>query len=163
MVELIDTVAFIERHEEPVTLSSGRLSHWYVDADRIFESPLRDVVLGYWLSLLGNMTHLTPVETGGRKWADALGEALDQANLSVTAAPDEPEDGTSYVVIEDVVTTGASALKVVDELRAGQDGALYVPVLAVVQRSVDHELRGDIAVFPWLKCWLPDEEAPKTT
>lgn len=114
-------VSWLVYHERPIALSSGRMSHWYVDAQTIFEyEVLRDAVLRHWLTALSPDFSWTviPVPTGGHQWAAALQQLA-------------PRQGSQErtVVVEDVTTTGKSAIAVRNEQ------APFAPIFAVVARG----------------------------
>lgn len=152
---------FVQYHEEPVKLSSGRLSHWFVDGRAIFESPPhRELVLAFWERRVAfdrydhYPWHLVPVPTGGNRWAEALAD-----RVGASWGEEIPVQNIERIaVIEDVVTTGASAHRMVMGVQeaSGRVSQLGVPVLAVVRRS------GSVPGLNVLACFrmeLPDFEA----
>lgn len=94
---------WLEYHEEPVTLHSGGKSHWLVRGDLIFaDLRLREAVLEYWLNVLKTWSlpfEIVSIPTGGDVWAEALRKRL--GNTAESKVP-------YRVVVDDVVTTGAS-------------------------------------------------------
>ncbi len=106
---------WLEYHEEPVTLHSGGKSHWLVRGDLIFDSPLRDVVLDWWIERVGAhspASHVIGVPRGGMPWAKALAERLGLTWGTDDDAPYPP--APPFWVVDDVVTSGQSILAIPD-------------------------------------------------
>ena len=124
-------------HPEPITLTTGGRSHWFVDAKAIFEDEhLRQQVLVVWerkLPNYGQNWHLIGVPEGGMRWAAALAGYLYKKRgiLATLGRPEYtiPED-FSVAVVEDVVTTGASLYAVVPKNKVAE-------TLCVVLRNPD--------------------------
>ena len=90
-----------------ITLHSGSKSHWFVDGAAMFnDEHIRESVLDYWQEKLGDRkVRLVAIPTGGIVWAEALAERTGNA----WGTPDRlPAGQEPIVVIDDVVTTGAS-------------------------------------------------------
>ena len=141
--------------EEPYQLASGRLSHFYVDAEQLFaDERLRAAVLADWAALLDKGRFaLLPVYQGGHRWAEALGERL--GTRAEYGVPDDyDESDMTIVIVEDVLTTGETATMVTD--KTYRDLNLHVAplVLAVVARHRYLSLR----YHAWAVIELPDWE-----
>jgi orotate phosphoribosyltransferase len=124
-------------------LSSGKKSNYYVNVKRASSDP----------KILREMAKAISSHVGHEKLAGmALGAvplvvavALQTDRLYVIVRKDQKEHGTmdkiegdvrpgeEFIVIEDVATTGASALRVVEALRA--KGATAKKVVTVVDRE----------------------------
>jgi len=124
-------------------LSSGKKSNYYVNVKRASSDP----------KILREMAKAISSHVGHEKLAGmALGAvplvvavALQTDRLYVIVRKDQKEHGTmdkiegevrpgdEFLVIEDVATTGASALRVVEALRA--KGAIAKKVVTVVDRE----------------------------
>ena len=124
-------------------LSSGKKSNYYVNVKRASSDP----------KILREMAKAISSHVGHEKLAGmALGAvplvvavALQTDRLYVIVRKDQKEHGTmdkiegdvrpgeEFIVIEDVATTGASALRVVKALRA--KGAIAKKVVTVVDRE----------------------------
>jgi len=134
-------------------LASGRRSSYYVDARRTTMSGRGQLLIGRlglaaideagWRpAAVGGLTlGADPVAYAIAHAAAAAGRGLDAFTVRKEAkahgagrqveGPVEP--GTAVVVVEDVVTSGGSALRAIDALTAF--GARVVGVLAVVDRE----------------------------
>lgn len=149
---------FVQYREEPFVLSSGRLTNAFVDGRAIFDSPPhREMCLQFWESQIAwdrHRWHLVPVPTGGNRWAKALAERIG-ATWSERSFPGDFE---RIAVVEDVVTTGASARRRVVEVREvlGQP-YMHVPVLAAVLRRA--YVPPGMILVPWVRIALDDWEA----
>jgi len=120
-------------HEDPITLSSGRESHWFVDGRKMFKDDhLRESVLNYWCMMLTTRHdwHCVGVPKGGIPWAEALQDRVDSRTPSSTES--------RLVIVEDVITTGQSALKI------QQNYGVDVPIICVVLRGMQYR---PLAVF----------------
>ncbi len=107
-------------HPNPITLTNGGRSHWFVDARAIFEDfELRQQVLAVWerkLSNRGQNWHLIGVPEGGMIWVYVFAEYLMQRRrIAVTFGrpSDLVPENVSIAVVEDVVTTGGSLYAVI--------------------------------------------------
>lgn len=99
---------WLEYHEEPVTLSSGRKSHWLVRGDIIFaDENLRNLVLDVWERCLRHDRNwlVLGVPRGGIPWAKAL---ADRTNGTYIEPNDEVPDEGPVAIVDDVLTTGNS-------------------------------------------------------
>lgn len=127
---------WLQHLDEPRQLASGRWSRWYVDANALWEhEPTREMIVAYFVAqLLGNPVeyHFRPVPTGGNVWAKALRVAM----------PEPLYEGRKTIVVEDVTTTGRSALLLHTQL--------YSHILAVVARG---DFEPD---YCWARLHLPD-------
>lgn len=104
-------MSWLKYRDTKYQLTSGEQSHWYIDADVMFENEhIRDAVLAEWWSYIRYLKKvlLVPVPTGGTKWASAFAEKYGFAMSSSV-----PTDyNGALVIVEDVITTGASVKKV---------------------------------------------------
>jgi len=124
---------WLQHYEEPIELSSGAPSHWFVDARTIYaHSTLVRQVMNTWRIALSGWPqeerwHFVGVPEGGMRWAFEF-----SGHMGATyGRPDDPvPGGRKVVVIEDVVTTGQSMYAV-----ARQFGS--PPTLVVVSRNPD--------------------------
>ncbi len=152
---------FIQYRKEPFRLSSGRLTNEFVDARAIFDSlPHREMVLSFWEGRIAweyHRFHIVPVPTGGSPWAEALASRVGAAWCESIPTGAVGWDFERVVVVEDVVTTGGSARRKVEEVREalGQPH-LHVPVLAVVQRR--ESVPPNMVLVPWVRIALHDWE-----
>ena len=107
---------WLEYHEDPVLLHSGDKSHWLVRGDLIFSDKwLREAVLDYWEIKLKNFPapfNFLGIPKGGSAWSEAIAERMG-GHIWETIGCD-PE-GT-YVIVDDVVTTGASLTASIQQL-----------------------------------------------
>lgn len=148
VAELIRRVAVVH---EPVTLASGLTSGWYVDTRRLTLSGSRASRIGTALLSLtddwdyvavgGLSTGADPVAMAMMHAALTHGRQLDafsvrkEAKAHGLAKMIEGPDirGRRVLVVEDVSTTGSSALKAAERVRAA--GAEIAGVAAVVDRG----------------------------
>ena len=128
---------WLRYHDEPIILTSGGQSHWFVDAGEIFEDVyLRARVISCWEKKLNYWStwHFIGVPEGGVKWARALAVYVNTKRGNNPATWGRPDndipDGSSIAVIEDVVTTGQSLFSVVKKYTSAT-------TLAVVVRNPD--------------------------
>lgn len=137
--------SWLEYHTTPVPLHSGQTSHWLVRGDLIFLDPhLRSLVLDVWERCLQHAHNpvVLGVPRGGTPWAEALAERVNGTYIEQGVSEDE--EGVSFVVVDDVLTTGHSletfrpdipvrvSLVVVDRLTArhrpgGAWARMYLP------------------------------------
>lgn len=141
---------FLQYHREPITLSSGLKSHWFVDGRLIFEDVrLREAVLEHWLARLAveSYWHLSPVLEGGKSWMEALGERLEGVSWG-----QQPENaGTRPIaIIEDVMTTGCSAVKAAADMVTVHSP--WPLILCVVERG---KQKWPFEVVSWARLSLP--------
>lgn len=134
-------------------LTSGRRSNYYIDARRTTMSGVGQALIGV-LGLAALRAHAwLPRSVGGLTLgadpvAYAIAHAAHLSGLSLDAFTVRKEAkthgttrriegclaaGDSVVIVEDVITTGRSALDAIDVLRAA--GAQVLGVLAVVDRG----------------------------
>lgn len=139
--EMLKSVGVVQYGD--FVLSSGRKSNYYVNVKRASADP----------RILREMARAIAEHIGDEKLAGmALGAvpilvavALEKGNLYVIIRKDVKEHGTKdkiegevvegedFVVLEDVATTGSSALRVVEALRS--KGAKVSRVITVVDRE----------------------------
>lgn len=151
--DLLDLLATRSARRGQFVLASGRTSTLYIDARLTTMSPEGLAVLGP-LAMSAILRHFGPVDAVGglTLGADPIAYAIAYHSAS-TATPiraftvrkeakthgtgrliEGPyREGDRVVVIEDVITTGASALRAADALHAA--GARIMGVLAVVDRE----------------------------
>src|SRR3954470_4583067 len=135
------------------TLASGKQSSFYIDARLTTMSPEGLTSIGPAALALIREKHWNPDSVGGLTLgADPVSYAISYASASsgppvraFTVRKEAKAHGTGkliegpfragdrVVVIEDVITTGGSALKAVEVLRAA--GATILGVLAIVDRE----------------------------
>lgn len=99
--------------EHPITLHSGAESHWFVNADEMFEhEALRREVLRVWMLALTDRWkyQLEAVPSGGILWAEALHDEIPGAIIRPLNS--ECQRGYRRVVVDDIVTTGQSIMNV---------------------------------------------------
>ena len=145
-------------HESAIKLSSGETSHWFVDANKIFEDDmLRESVLDVWQDQLqGNGPYqFEGVPRGGIPWADAITRRIRHSVLAPLNS--RPPEDFKRIVVDDVVTTGQSIMDLPN---------LWLPVsrLAVVIRSTQafDLYNNQISYWAYLKlddvpAWIPYE------
>ncbi len=134
-------------------LSSGQRSSYYIDARKTTMAALGQRLIGALGIGLIRSRGWTPSAVGGLTMgADPVAYAIARASLdapptvdgfSVRKATKEHgtkkrvegnfEAGTGVVVVEDVITSGASALQAVEAVRS--EGGLVIGVLGVVDRE----------------------------
>ncbi len=138
--------------EEPVfKLSSGKLSRYYIDLKQITFDPEAAYLLGK--TLYSAIKELNPEGVGGLTlgadpiaYAVSLVSYLEGNPIKPFVVRKEPKahgtgrqvegllkEGDRVVVLEDVITTGASALKAVEACR--REGYRVLCVYAVVDRE----------------------------
>jgi orotate phosphoribosyltransferase len=133
------------------TLASGRTSHHYVNCKPVSLSGSGLALLGVLLleqvepeamAVAGLTLGADPLVSAVAQWAALEGRALDalivrkEAKGHGTGAWLEgplPEHGSTITVLEDVVTTGGSSLKAVNQLRAAGYGVHRV--VTIVDRQ----------------------------
>lgn len=133
------------------TLASGRTSHHYVNCKPVSLSGSGLALLGVLLleqvepeamAVAGLTLGADPLVSAVAQWAALEGRALDalivrkEAKGHGTGAWLEgplPEPGSTITVLEDVVTTGGSSLKAVNQLRAAGYGVHRV--VTIVDRQ----------------------------
>ncbi len=167
----IQLVALLEQRSLELgsfTLASGRQSSYYIDARRTTMSAAGQFLIGrLGLSEIRQAGWDAQVVGGLTLGADPVAYAIAGASSSVPPELDaftvrkEPKDhgrgqqiegcfrpGARVVVVEDVVTTGGSALKAIDVVtEAGGD---IVGVLAVVDREEGGRATVEQAGYPML-------------
>jgi len=134
-------------------LASGRKSAYYIDARRATMSAEGQAVLGPAGLNAIRAAGWAPASVGGLTMgADPVAYAIARASIEAPPTIDafsvrkNPkahgtgrriegvfEPGTPVVLIEDVITTGGSALKAAEALRG--EGAVILGILAVVDRE----------------------------
>ena len=151
--QLADLLHSLSVRTGDFTLASGRRSSYYVDARRTTMSGRGQLLIGrsalhaldkrgWHPDAVGGLTlGADPVAYAIAHAAARDGRALEAFTVRKEAkahgagrqveGPVEP--GASVVVVEDVVTTGGSALRAIDALRAF--GATVIGVLALVDRE----------------------------
>lgn len=135
----------------PVTLSSGRMSDYYIDCKRVTLSPegayltgkLMLEMIGPDVSAIGGLTLgadpivasislLSHLEGRGLSALIVRKEPKKHGTMSYVEGP-TLEKGTKVAVVEDVVTSGASLLKAIDRIAAA--GYKPVQALAILDRQ----------------------------
>lgn len=148
---LLDLICEVAYKEGDFTLSSGKKSDYYINGKQVTLHALGGLVVAR--ILLGMLPPGTVgvggLTLGADPMVSALSIAAAYANTPVTPliirkeakghgtrayieGPTLPE-GSPVVILEDVVTTGASALKAVDRLRDA--GYVVNDILALVDRQ----------------------------
>ena len=148
---LLDLICEVAYQEGDFTLSSGKKSDYYINGKQVTLHALGGLVVAR--ILLGMLPPGTVgvggLTLGADPMVSALSIAAAYANTPVTPliirkeakghgtrayieGPTLPE-GSPVVILEDVVTTGASALKAVDRLRDA--GYVVNDILALVDRQ----------------------------
>ncbi len=124
--------------EKPFLLSSGVMSPLYIDASvLISDFDARSRICGSMLFWI-NQHHpasdaVIGIANGGTVWASPIANSKAVPLLYALTSPKDhglynqiagelPFDGAKVVVLDDVVTTGKSALSVVNALREGKNG-----------------------------------------
>lgn len=143
--------------EEPKELSSGKLSHWYIDGRKLLRTlALRDQVVSYVIEMMSNYKILEEefdtvlgVPEAGIKWGDAVSEHLIRRGLMgdglyqqrllensrKTGVGKDWVGGISpkrVVVMEDVITTGGKVFEFVNNLK--EKGVEVGEVIGLVDR-----------------------------
>lgn len=125
----VDEMIGLYYHERPITLHSGGKSHWFVNADEMFQhEPLRREVLRIWIRSLTDSEgkyQFEAVPSGGILWTEAIHDEIPGSIIRLLNS--ECQQGYQRVVVDDVVTTGQSIMDV-NEMR-------LVRRLAVVIRN----------------------------
>jgi len=167
----IQLVALLEQRSLELgsfTLASGRQSSYYIDARRTTMSAAGQLLIGrLGLSEIRQAGWDAHVVGGLTLGADPVAYAIAGASSNVPPELDaftvrkEPKDhgrgqqiegcfrpGARVVVVEDVVTTGGSALKAIEVVTAA--GGEIVGVLAVVDREEGGRATVEQAGYPML-------------
>ena len=121
-------MSWLTRHDPPIRLHSGGLSHYKVNAGDLYADPaVRDAVFACWAAYLDahsiSRFLLVPIPTGGVAWAEGFRQHLLD-NSPTYSMGDQP------VIVDDVLTTGASIRDMRQEL-----GDPHAPALVVVNRG----------------------------
>ena len=140
----------------PFSLKSGGLSNWYLDLKTVMMNPDAYPLVGTLLVryLDPNTTHVTGMATGAiplvcaalaeasrlRRLSGSYLRSEERGHGTQTQQVGSPELNDRITVLEDVTTTGASVMKVVEHFGGVHviDGVKYsriVQVLTVVDRS----------------------------
>jgi len=153
--ELKDIIRRLSYEEREVTLASGRKSTFYFDGKQTTLHPRGALLVGK--AVLTELKHFSgPVEgVGGLTMgadpiatAASLVSALEQAPIPAFIIRKEPKGhgtgqwlegrknlrpGARVVIVEDVLTTGGSALKAVE--RARQENLEVIGIITLVDRQ----------------------------
>jgi len=140
----------------PFALRSGK-SHWFIDAREIFEDkPMVEAVYQYWASLCPKQTLcVVAVPDGGIPWATGFVDWLHAKKIIAhhCHADKKCHSEDSYrIIIEDVITTGASIEKVKRQM--DDSGHPHDRVFCVVSRS-------NLAAIAFITIQLPLPEEYK--
>ncbi len=152
LLELLKRLSFERRS---VVLSSGKTSDFYIDCKRVALSAEGHYLIGRLMLEAARGFARKPVAVGGLTLgADPLASAISLTSylagepMQAFLVRKEPKghgtgqwvegrstlkDGDPVVIVEDVVTTGASTLKAVE--RAQAEGLSVVGVVALVDRQ----------------------------
>ena len=124
--------------EEPYLLSSGVRSPLYIDASALISDVSARTRCSGPLLFFINESHpvtdaVAGIANGGTVWASPIANSKLVPLLYVLTSPKDhglynqiageiPFDGAKVIVLDDVITTGKSALSAVNALRAGKNG-----------------------------------------
>ncbi len=138
---MINIVDFLHIKPKPVPLHSGGLSQFIIDADGLFEDErMRGAIIAYWKAYLDKTRrsgrfHFIAIPRGGVPWAQALfqlmAEDTDEHRLSLSTDEFTVKPNCSTILIDDVLTTGASLIEVASTLKRD---AFPITALTVVDR-----------------------------
>ncbi|GAB4258609.1 MAG: orotate phosphoribosyltransferase [Deferrisomatales bacterium] len=152
--ELLELIRSRSYEERPVTLASGRRSHFYVDGKQTSLHPRGALLIGrlFWhrLQAFGPVDAVGGPTLGADPLATAtsLVSELEGRPVPAFIVRKEPKghgtrswiegrrnlrEGARVVILEDVVTTGGSSLKAV--ARVESEGFRVLGVLALVDRE----------------------------
>lgn len=130
------TKPFIRYYQKPITLHSGRVSHWLIDADQIFQdASLRTSVLDCWEGAVktrhpnAKRFAFYGIPTGGELWAQAI--AARTGGYVLKEPMQSPENigrETIPILVDDVTTTGKS-------FEALGKSCMFWPRLVVARRG----------------------------
>jgi orotate phosphoribosyltransferase len=153
--ELKDIIRRLSYEEREVTLASGRKSNFYFDGKQTTLHPRGALLVGR--AVLAELAHFSgPVEgVGGLTMgadpiatAASLVSALEKEPIPAFIIRKEPKGhgtgqwlegrknlrpGARVVIVEDVLTTGGSALKAVE--RAREEGLEVIGIITLVDRQ----------------------------
>jgi orotate phosphoribosyltransferase len=163
--QLLQLLATRSARRGQFTLASGKQSNLYIDARMTTMSPEGLALIGP-LALRAVRSAWNPDSVGGLtlgadpiSYAIAYASALEGAPLRAFTVRKEPKaHGTSKLiegpfettdrvaVVEDVITTGGSALKAIDAIRSA--GATIAGVIALVDREEGGRQKIEEAGYP---------------
>lgn len=153
---LIESTKAFEYHEVPITLAYGKPSHYYFDFRRLTGDPeginMTANILFDLIEKIGNVQSVGGMESGAIPISTAI------SHLSLTRSPNNPirsfyvrkerkkhglkniVEGcikSPCVVVDDVITTGESAIKAIKTIR--DEGQQVAYLIAIVFRGTDED------------------------
>lgn len=146
---------WLQYRDRTFKLHSGAESHWFVDADLLWEdSDVREAVLACWQRNLIGLPYWADhyafggVPFGGHRWARAMQQRTPDSKL-VSLTGNEPLGGRDRgkgeyrVLVDDVATTGASL--------ALNDMTISKRLVVVVRNPLLKELRNLVTAWMWVE------------
>lgn len=149
-LRLLDLVCTVAYQEGDFVLSSGQQSSYYINGKRVTLHPMGGLLVGRTVvsKVLPDVQAVAGLTLGADPMVSAVSvvgayegrslaaliirkEAKGHGTRAYIEGPDLPP-GTPIAVLEDVVTTGQSALKAVDRLK--QAGYVIRQIIALVDR-----------------------------